>query len=61
MNSVLIDSFLDLVPVAFKQSYKQIQMENPNSVSCKMFACFVAKYGRASADDRKANHSAMAL
>jgi hypothetical protein len=61
MNSALIDAFLDLIPVAFKQSYKQIQMENPNSVFCKMFAWFVTKYGRTSADDCKANCSAMAL
>jgi hypothetical protein len=38
MNSALIDAFLDLVPVAFKQSYKQIRMENPNSFFHKMFA-----------------------
>ncbi len=43
MNSALSDAFLNLVPVAFKQSYKQIQMENPNSVFCNMFAWFVAK------------------
>ncbi len=61
MNSALIDAFLNLVPVAFKQSYKQIRMENPNSVFCKMFAWFVAKYGCTSVDDRKANCTAMAL
>jgi hypothetical protein len=61
MNSALIDTFLDLVPVAFKQSYKQIWMENPNSIVCKMFAWFVAKYGCTSVDDRKANCTAMAL
>jgi hypothetical protein len=43
MNPALIDTFLDLVPVAFKQSYVQIRMENPNSVFCKMFAWFVTK------------------
>ncbi len=32
MNSALNNAFLYLVPVAFKQSYKQIRMENPNSV-----------------------------
>jgi hypothetical protein len=32
MNTVLIVAFLDLIPVVFKQSYKQIRMENPNSV-----------------------------
>jgi hypothetical protein len=61
MNSALIDAFFDLVLVAFKQSYKQIWMENPNSVFCEMFAWFMAKYGRTSADDRKANRTAMAL
>jgi hypothetical protein len=61
MNSALIDAFLNLVPVAFKQSQKQIWMENPNSVFCKMFAWFVAKYGRTSGDDRKAHRTAMAL
>jgi hypothetical protein len=55
MISALIDAFLDLVLVAFKQSYKQIRMENPNSVFCKMFAWFVTKYGRTSVDDCKAN------
>jgi hypothetical protein len=43
MNSALIDAFLDLVPVALKQSYEQIRMENPNSVFCEMFAWFVAE------------------
>jgi hypothetical protein len=61
MNSALIDVFLNLVPVAFKQSYEQIQMENPNSVFCKMFAWFVAKYGCTSVNDCKANRTAMAL
>jgi hypothetical protein len=61
MNSTLIDTFLDLVPVAFKQSYKQIRMENPNSVFCEMFAWFVAKYGHTSADNCEANHTTMAL
>jgi hypothetical protein len=61
MNSALIDAFLDLVPIAFKQSYEQIWMENPNSVFCKMFAWFVAKYSRTSADDRTANCTTMAL
>jgi hypothetical protein len=60
-NSALIDAFLDLVPVAFKQLYEQIRMENPNSVFCKMFAWFIAKYSRTSADDCKANCTAIAL
>jgi hypothetical protein len=59
MNSALIDAFLDLVPVAFKQSYKQIQIKNSNSVFCEMFAWFVAKYGRTSVDTHKANRTAM--
>jgi hypothetical protein len=42
MNSTLIDAFLNLVLVAFKQSYEQIRMENPSLVFCKMFAWFVA-------------------
>jgi hypothetical protein len=61
MNSALINAFLDLVLVAFKQSYEQIWMENPNSVFCKMFAWFVAKYSCTSADDCKVNYTAMAL
>jgi hypothetical protein len=61
MYSTLIDTFLDLVPVAFKQSYKQIRIENPNSIFCKVFAWFVAKYCCTSADDREANRTAMAL
>jgi hypothetical protein len=36
-------------------------MEHPNSVFCKMIAWFVAKYDRTSADNRKANCTAMAL
>jgi hypothetical protein len=36
-------------------------MENPNSIFCKMFAWFTAKYGRTSADNCKANRTAMAL
>jgi hypothetical protein len=58
MNSALIDAFLYLVLVAFKQSYKQIQIENPNFIFCKMFAWFMAKYGCTSADNRKANCTA---
>ncbi len=61
MNSALINAFLNLIPVAFKESYMQIQMENPNFYFCKMFAWFVAKYCRTSVDDCKANCTAMAL
>jgi hypothetical protein len=61
MNSAIIDAFFDLVLVAFKQSYKQIRMENPISVFCEMFAWFTANYGRTSADDREANCTTMAL
>ncbi len=61
MKSTLIDAFLNLVPIAFKQSYEQIWMENPNSVFCKMFPWFVTKYGRTSADDHKANCTAIAF
>jgi hypothetical protein len=61
MNSTLIDAFLDLVLVAFKQSYKQTRIENLNSVFCKMIAWFVMKYGRTSADNREANCTTMAL
>jgi hypothetical protein len=61
MNSALINAFRDLVLVNFKQSYEKIWMENPNSVFCEMFAWFVAKYSRTSADVREANCTAMAL
>jgi hypothetical protein len=61
MNSALIDAFLKLAPVAFKQSYKQIQMENPKSIFCEMFAWFVAKCSHTSADNRKANHTVLSL
>jgi len=61
MNTALIDAFLDLIPVAFRQSYAQIRMENPNSVFREMFAWFVTKYGRTSAEDRAANRNAMGL
>jgi hypothetical protein len=36
-------------------------MENPNSIFCEMFAWFMAKCNRTSADDHKANCTAMAL
>jgi hypothetical protein len=61
MNSALINAFLDLILVAFKQSYEQIRMENPNSVFWVMFAWLVTKYGHTSADDREANCTAMTL
>ncbi len=61
MNTALINAFLDLIPVAFKQSYEQIRMENPNLVFREMFAWFVTKYGHTSAEDRAANCNAMAL
>jgi hypothetical protein len=61
INSSLIDAFLDLVLVAFKQSYEQVWMENPNSIFCKMFAWFVTKYGHSLVDDCKANLTSMAL
>ena len=61
MNTTLINAFLDLILVTFKQSYKQIRMENPNSVFCKLFAWFVNKYDRTSAEDRATNQTAMAL
>jgi hypothetical protein len=61
MKSALINASLDLVPLAFKQSYNQIWMENPNSIFCEMFAWFVTKYSRTPADNCKANRIAMAL
>jgi len=61
MNTALIDAFLDLIPVAFWQSYEQICMENPNSVFREMFSWFVTKYGRTSAEDRATNCNAMGL
>jgi hypothetical protein len=61
MNTALINAFLNLIPVFFKQSYKQICMENPNFVFCKMFAWFITEYGCMSAEDRATNRSLMAL
>ena len=61
MNTALIDAFLDLIPIAFKQSYEQICMENPNSVFQEMFSWFVAKYSHTSAEDRATNRSLMVL
>jgi hypothetical protein len=55
MNSALIDAFLDLVPIALKQSYKQIRMENPNSIFCEMFSWFIKKYSRTSAANFESN------
>jgi hypothetical protein len=59
MNAVLIGAFLDLIPIALKQAYKQKRMEDPNAVFCKMFNWFVFKYGRTLAEDRKANRTVM--
>jgi hypothetical protein len=61
MNSALIDAFLDLILVAFIQSYKQIRMDNTISIFCEMFACFVTKYGSTSVDNHEANCTAMTL
>ncbi len=61
MSFTLIAAFLYLVPVTFKQMYKQIRMENTNSAFCKVFTWFVLKYGRTSTDNCKANCTAMAL
>jgi hypothetical protein len=36
MNGTLIVAFLDLIPIAFKQAYKQKRMEDPNAVFCAM-------------------------
>jgi hypothetical protein len=44
MNSDLIDLFLNLLLVAFKQSYEQILMKNPNFLFCKIFTWFIVKY-----------------
>ncbi len=60
MNAMLIDSFLELIPVAFKQSYKQKRAEDPNAVFREMFDWFVFKYGHTLAEDRKANCTMMA-
>ncbi len=60
MNAVLINAFLDLIPIAFKQAYKQKRMEDPNTIFREMFDWFVFKYGRTSAEDRKANRTVMA-
>jgi hypothetical protein len=37
MNAALIDVFLDLIPVAFKQAYEQKMMEDSNAIFRKMF------------------------
>jgi hypothetical protein len=60
INAVLVDTFLNLIPVAFKQAYKQKRMENPNTVFREMFDWFVFKYGRILAEDCKANRTVMA-
>jgi hypothetical protein len=59
-NAVLINAFLDLILVAFKQAYKQKRMEDPNAVFHEMFDWFVFKYGRTLAEDREANCTVMA-
>jgi hypothetical protein len=60
MNAALIDAFLDLIPVAFKQAYEQKRMEDPNTVFQEMFDWFVFKYGHMLAEDRKADCTVMA-
>jgi hypothetical protein len=32
MNAVLIDAFLDWIPIAFKQAYEQKRMEDPKAI-----------------------------
>jgi hypothetical protein len=60
MNNALIEVFLDLIPVAFKQADEQKRMEDPNTVFREMFDWFVFKYGCTLAEDREANHTVMA-
>ncbi len=60
MNAVLIDAFLDLIPVAFKQAYEQKRMEDPNTIFREMFDWFVFKYCRTLAEDHEANRTVMA-
>jgi hypothetical protein len=60
INAVLVDTFLNLIPVAFKQAYKQKRMENPNTVFREMFDWFVFKYGHTSAEDHEVNRTVMA-
>jgi hypothetical protein len=60
MNAALINAFLDLIPVAFKQAYEQKRMENPNAVLREMFDWFVFKYGHTSAEDHEVNRTVMA-
>ncbi len=59
MNAALIDAFLNLIPVAFKQTYKQKRMEDPNTIFREMFDWFVFKYGCTLAEDQKANRTVM--
>jgi hypothetical protein len=60
MNAVLIDVFLDLIPIAFKQAYKQKRMEDLNAIFREMFEWLVFKYGHTLAEDREANRTVMA-
>jgi hypothetical protein len=60
MNAALINAFLDLIPIAFKQAYKQKRMQDPNAIFHEMFNWFVFKYSRTLAEDRKANRTVMA-
>ncbi len=60
MNAALINTFLDLIPVAFKQAYKQKRMEDPNTIFREMFDWFIFKYSCTSAEDCKANRTVMA-
>jgi uncharacterized membrane protein YgcG len=60
MNTVLINTLLSLIPMAFKILYKQEQMMDPNEVFCQCFDWFVIKYGCTLAEDHETNCTAMA-
>ncbi len=60
MNAAIINVFLDLIPIAIKQTYKQKRLEDPNAVFCEMFDWFVFKYRCTLAEDCKANCTMMA-
>ncbi len=59
MNAALTNTLLGLVPMAFKLLYEQERMMDPNAVFRQCFGWFVTKYGRTSAKDCEANHTAM--
>jgi hypothetical protein len=60
MNALLSDVFLANLPKSIHKTYKPIRMKQPNTVFLYMFDWFIAKYGKATAEDHEENCKRMA-